>query len=109
MSYPPLANTYADLSAQWARKLEEANQRGPAAAYNPSEYQSGDGTLPLHFIEQTRKFEGLGAGRVAPQGHYSNSEAISSSPEYSGPGSNGSILPHVLIAAVLLGLLVMRR
>ncbi len=109
MSYLPLANTFADLNAQWARKLEEANQRGPAAAYDPSEYQSGDGTLPLHFTEQTRKFEGMGAGRVAPQGNYSNSESLSSSPAYSGPGSNVSIVPHVLVAVVLFGLFVMRR
>ncbi len=97
------------LEQQWARKLEEANQRGCPASYNPGDYQSGDGTLPLHFIERTRKFEALGAGKVAPQGHYSNSEALSDSPAYSGPGSHNSILPHVLLATALFGLLVMRR
>lgn len=78
-------------------------------SYVIESYQSGDGTLPLHFVEHNgddNRFTALGAGLVPPAGPYSRSEALRMTPEYP---AGVSYLPHAVLALVLLGLFMSRR
>ncbi len=78
-------------------------------AYAIESWQSGDGTLPLHFIERTSQdntFSAKAAGMVPPAGPYSRSETLRMHPDYPG---EVSVAPHLLLAVLLLGVFMLRR
>ncbi len=98
-----------ELEHELAQQLRNNSHARYPMSYAIESWQSGDGTLPLHFIERTSQdnaFSALGAGVVPPAGPYSRSEALRMNPEY--PGEY-SVAPQALLALLLFGVLVMRQ